>query len=177
MKNLILIFCVLLAAGCQSFSKYPISDAKADLYDMRLYGKWKFAEDTNKNNYYLVQKDHDPGTNKYHVMFFDRGGKNRTFEGSIYFSKVGDALFLNIPCWVRHADKYTDAIKDYEETGGYFFIRVIDANGDYSKLTTATVLDDGLARLKSSKEVYTHIARHMNEPTYYHDTAHFYKVQ
>lgn len=177
MKNTAFILCVMLLTACESYSKYPISNAGAEVYDARLIGKWKLEEDTDKNNYYVVEHDYDIRTNKYHAQFYNRGGKNPSYEASIYFSKVGKDLFLNLPYWVRHEDMYDDKMDDYKQTHGYFFVRILNANTDYTKITTATVQDDALANINSSEEVFARIEKNLNNPSYYHDTIHFYKVQ
>jgi hypothetical protein len=169
MKNalfgLVLITSFLIV-GCNSVAMYPIDNTPAENQESRITGKWKIVEDTDKHNYYAVSaaKGGQPGL--YHVIFWDKGGKSPTYEGNIYFSRVGGERFINVPIWL-----------DEKQRNGYFFLRVLDVDAGFTKMATATVCDTTLGQLKSSDEVRSLITGNLKKPQFYCDTAHFYKVQ
>jgi len=155
----------IISIGCKSVANYPISNYIATYQDSRIIGNWKFIEDTDKRNFYEVRKAHID-TGGFHVKFWDRGGTNPTYEANMYFSKIGGSLFINVPYWEGHFNNQ-----------GYFFLRVLEVNADFTKMTTATLYDTTLRSLGSSTEVRERIAKNLNNPAYYYDTAHFYKVK
>lgn len=161
--SIIFALSVIFIAGCKSVANYPIDDPLAANADDRLIGKWKFREDTNKLNFYTIRKSETPY--KYHAQFWNRSGTNPTYEGSVYFSKIDNSLFLNIPCWEEEEEKMT-----------YFFLKILAVNADYSQLTTATVFDTTMSTLKSKAEVRERIMKNLDNPEFYSDTVHFYKI-
>jgi hypothetical protein len=157
------IFALFLS--CKSVSKYPIDEVSLNNLDDRIIGKWKFEEDTNKNNFYEVIPRKEPyKTDRYHVKFWDRGGKNPTYEANIHFSKIGNVTFINVPYWEGN---FTHK--------GYFFLRILETNADFTRMTTTTVYDTTLWELTSQAAVRERITRNLNNPSYYYDTVHFYK--
>jgi hypothetical protein len=169
-RNLLFFAIAILTIGfysCKNVANYPIDKPSADIKEDRLWGKWKFVEDTNKNNFYQVidYSKHCPEC-RYHVQFWDRGGKNRTYEANVHFSMIGDNIFINVPYWEGEF-----------QNKGYFFLRVLEMNNDFTKFTTATVQYPNMRDLKSSEEVRALIAKNLNNPKFYYDTVHFYKVQ
>ena len=161
------IVLIALMVGCKSIANYPIDAPSSANIDDRIIGKWKFLEDTDKRNFYDVEKTYQNfSPNEYHVKFWNRGGTNPTYEANIHFSRIGNSLFLNIPYWEGHF-----------ENMGYFFLKILDVNADYTKMTTATVYDTTLRSLKNSAEVRERITKNLNNPAFYNDTVHFYKVK
>ncbi len=157
---------VLCAIGCNTPARFPIeAPLKVNMKD-GIIGIWKFAEDTDKNNYYEVTASRSSVPYQYHVKFFNYGGTNATYEGNIYFSNVGGSTFINVP--------YLD-----EKTSrrGFFFLKVIDENFGFSKITTATVDDTTLWSLNSSAAVRQRISENLKNPKFYSDTVHLYKVK
>lgn len=151
-------------AGCSNIASYPISQADSGLYDEGYTGKWKFEEDTNSHNFYAISKGLTP--NKYHIKFWDRGGKNPTYEGEAYLSVVNGEKFFNLPCLDESREQY-----------GYLFLKLIDVNKSYSKITAAVVGDVTMQSLRNEEEVYRHVHNNMNKAVFYSDTIHLYKVK
>ena len=155
----------IFSIGCKSVARYPIDDPSTANLDDRILGRWKFEEDTNKNNFYEVIRRQPYAMDRYHVKLWDRGGTNPTYEANMHFSKIGDARFINVP---------------YFEKGfthmGFFFLKILEVNADFTKMTTATVHDTTLWELNQAG-VKQRITRNVNNPSYYYDTVHFYKVQ
>lgn len=165
MKHYMLIVLAAVAfAGCRSFAKYPMAAPSADNMDDRLVGKWKLREDTNSNNFYEVYKS-SAEPNVYHIRFWDRGGKNPTYETELFVTKVGMETFLNVGYFEP----------DFVNTG-YFFLRVLRADADFNQLTAATVADTTLRYLHSKEEVGERIAENVHRAAFYSDTVHLYKA-
>jgi hypothetical protein len=158
---------IILSFGCRSVARFPMDEPSADYANDKLLGKWKVEEDTDKNNYFeIVRRSGD----KYKARYWNRGGTNPTYEGHVFFSKINNVLFLNVPYWHQNAD----AGKDYP---GYIFLRVVNTNMDNSRMTTAVVSDTSIGGLASQLDVYNRIAKNLNNKAYYSDTMHFVKVQ
>lgn len=155
---------LFLYCSCDNISTYPISQPDASLDDDRLIGKWKFEEDTNKNNFYEVYASDYP--HQYHVRFWNRGGTNPTYEANVYYSNVQGYRFLNIPY-------FSDPLEGH----WYIFLRVLDINEDGSKMTGAVVGDETMRKLQSEKEVYGYVARNIDNRNFYLDTVHLFKVK
>ena len=173
------ILLITLIAGCKSYSKYTIDDRPLIKIDTSLFGTWKAREDTDTKNFILIQNFYDVAhkykemhsdssdevKNKdfdYYITYFDRNGRNPHYQQwTVFLSKINSAIFLN--------SNYR-----YEETYGYFFIRLIKIVHD--TITTSIVADTTLKYLTSSKEVRNRIAKNINNPGFYSDTLHFYKV-
>jgi hypothetical protein len=170
---LILLAAVLLGA-CGTPSRYAISNPSAKAADDRIVGKWKYEEDTNKNNFYAITKAYKGYPHQYHVKFWNRGGTNPTYEFNVYFSEIDGTKFINIPFYEKL--KQPRDGKDWENKG-YFFLKVVNSNQDFSRITTATVNDKALKKMKNSSEVRKYLAKNINNPKSYSDTAHFYKVR
>jgi hypothetical protein len=161
-----LLCTTIILTGCKSVATFPISDAVQENTDDRIIGKWKAIEDTNKNNYFEVLAAHPNFKNQYHVTIWDRGGTNATYEANCYFSKVGVTRFLNIPYWEG----------DFENRG-YIFLKIIDVDDKFERLTTSTVKDFSLRSLKSKEEVKAHISKNLKKPDFYSDTLHFVRMK
>lgn len=168
MKKLlfILLLLPLFADGqVRNFvAQFPIDAPSMENLNDGIRGRWKFVEDTNKGNFYEVIRGKPYAEDKYHLKFWDRGGKNPTYESNMHFSKIGNILFINVP--------YFEGDFSHQ---GFFFLRVLDINPDFTKMTAELVHDTNLWNLKQA-EVKQRISQNINNRAYYSDTLHFYKV-
>ena len=162
----IILLLIAVVAGCKSVANFPISAPSSTDREDRIAGRWKLTEDTNKNNFFAIEKGNDYNPDKYHVQFWNKGGTNPTYEVEAYFSKIGNSMFLNVPYPEKGMEKR-----------GYFFLKILDANADYTKITTATVHDTTLRSLKNEREVLKLITENIDNPAFYYDTCHFYKLK
>jgi len=71
-------------------AKYPIDAPSMDNLNDGILGRWKFEEDTNKNNFYEIIRRKPYALDKYHIKFWDRGGTNPSYEANMHFSKIGN---------------------------------------------------------------------------------------
>ena len=58
MKNLLLSavsVLVIYSSSCNSVAQFPINEPATDTFNKGFVGKWKFEEDSNKNNYYQIE--------------------------------------------------------------------------------------------------------------------------
>ncbi|MCB0696900.1 MAG: hypothetical protein KDC07_06030 [Chitinophagaceae bacterium] len=161
--GLMIIALLMLVYSCNNISIFPIDKPGQALDDDRLIGKWKFEEDTNKNNFYEVYPSIYP--HQYHVRFWNRGGTNPTYEANVYYSKVNDEKFLNVPY-------FTDPLEGH----WYLFIRMLNINKEGTKMTGAVVGDESMLNLKSEKQVQDYIAQNIDKRSFYIDTVHFFKI-
>jgi len=153
---------IVLAFGCNRVSKYPIDDPARVRIDNTLLGKWVMKEDTLKTNYFLVTKKDDF---KYNITYMNKGGTNRRYENfEAFISKVGSARFLNIQYY-------------HESVQGYFFVKLVDINEDGDEVTTAEVADSTMMEITKPAEVRARMARNVNNPDFFADTAHFFKIK
>jgi hypothetical protein len=169
MKHLLLILLLFPALAIGQIRKieaqYPISAPSMQNLHDGLRGRWKFAEDTDKNNFYEIIRGKPYAEDKYHIKFWDDGGTNPTYEANLHFSKVGKNLFINVP-FFEHGFS----------NNGFFFLKVIDTNADFSKITAAIVHDTTLWNLDQDG-VKQHIVQNMDNPAYYSGKVHLYKIQ
>ena len=165
--------CSMLIFACGIPAPYPLPYSSSKTADDRIIGKWKMEEDTNKNNFYLISKVSDKYY-QYHVEFWNRGGKNRTYEAEIFFSELDSMKFLNIPYYQKRSGK--GSFDDWENKG-WFFVRILVANEDFTRLTTATVNDARLAAQENPSQMARYMKEHKNDPSTYSDTVHFYQVE
>ncbi|MCW3120571.1 MAG: hypothetical protein JWQ38_63 [Flavipsychrobacter sp.] len=171
-KYILAIFVIttILSTGCKSVAKFPIDAPSMGNLEDGLIGKWKFEEDTDKRNYYEVVRGGSYATDKYHVFFWNRGGTNPTYEGNVHISKINGARFINVPYWENNGK---DA---HFSNAGYFFLRILQVNTDFTKMTTATVHDTTMRALNQA-ELKQRITKNINNPVFYYDTVHFYKMK
>lgn len=164
MKSLlsVLLLTALLTGSCKNVANFPIASPDATATDDRIIGKWQFKEDTNANNYYEVYSGYE--SNTYHIRFWDKGGTNPTYESNLHFSDVKGVRFINIPYFV--------------EIGflQYGFLKILDTDKDFTKITAAVVGDTTLSLITSQKALYNNIIKKMNNKNFYSDTIHLYKV-
>lgn len=170
---LVIALCSMLISACGTPAPYPMPYSSSKTADDRIVGKWKLEEDTNRNNFYLISKIPDKYY-QYHVEFWNRGGTNRTYEADIFFSELDSIKFLNIPYYQLKSGK--GSFDDWENKG-WFFVRILEASSDFTKLTTATVNDPLLATQGNPSQMAHYMQAHKNDPASYSDTVHFYQVQ
>lgn len=183
MKNntIFMLFILWLCLGCKSYSKHTIDEKPSIKVDTTLLGSWKAIGDTDNKNFILVQSFYDAyhntekqyhmsadfGKNRdyeYYITYFNRHGKNPVYGQWITTISVIDGVtFFNI------GDLNS-------ELKGYLLVRVISKDTASRKLTTAIVADTTLKYLKSSQQVRERITKNLNNPSFYSDTMHFYKV-
>jgi hypothetical protein len=156
---------ILLSLGCKSVAKFPIDEPSMANLEDGLIGRWKFEEDTDKRNFYEIQRGDPYRSDRYHIKFWNRGGTNPTYEWNIHVSKIDGIQFINVPY-------YREGPRTHE---GYLFLRILDANKDFTKMTTTTVYDTTMWELDQA-EVKERIRKNLNNPSFYYDTVHFYKI-
>lgn len=163
--NLLYVIVILLisaALSCNRISKYPIDDPARIKIDNTLLGKWVMKEDTSKTNYFIVKKKDDF---KYGVTYMNEGGTHVQYDDfTVFLSKVNNSRFLNVQYY-------------YQSVQGYFFLKIIDINEAGDEITTCTVADSTLSELTKPSEVKGKIARNINNPDFFSDTAHFIRVK
>ena len=173
MKRLFFLFCsvVLITApmiGCKSYSRFPIDEHTIVRVDTNLIGIWKMKEDTDKHNYFVIERRNDY---EYAVTYMNKGGSNRTYENfPAYFSEISNSRFFNVG--YRNYD--WESHKDIEE--GYFFLKVIDIDQRGFNMTLALVSDTTMKYITSSKEVRERITKNLNNPNFYDKPVHFHKI-
>ncbi len=114
----------------------------------------------------------------YYISYFDRHGKSMEDfnQWSAFYSKVKDALFLNIPYRYIPKDSIGQFLPSSFQKEGFFFVKIININPTYDTITTAIVADTTLKYFHSSEFVRRAVEQHADDPTFYSDTLHFYKV-
>lgn len=165
MKNVLLMLLVcMLAISCKNVANYPITNPKDGVKDDRIIGRWKFEEDTNTNNFYELYTAHKDYPNQYHIRFWNRGGTNPTYESNLHFSDVNGVRFINVPYFERDLPLQ------------YGFLKILESNNDFTKFTAAVVGDETMQRIKTQQLLKAHIIKNINNPKFYSDTVHFYKI-
>jgi hypothetical protein len=167
MKNLFLLFisiATLAIAGCNSVAHYPIDEKPQIPIDYRLVGIWKMEEDTNKHNYFVIEKLDDY---QYNMTYMNQDGNNRGYEhwrGSI--SNINNAKFINIP--------YSDWPDGNNH--GLIFMKINNIEKEGWTMSGAFVNDSGLKNCKSSAEVRKRIADNMDKNSYFSKELHFERL-
>lgn len=169
MRNLLFILLLLpmMVDGQikNGLAKYPIDEPSMENLNDWIIGRWKYTEDTNKNNFYEIIRRKPYQPDRYHIKFWNRGGTNASYESSIHFSKVGESLFINVP-----------SVEMSFTNRCFFFLRVLDINADYTEITAALVTDKTMMDL-DEHQVRIHIEDNMYDPAFYSDTVHLYKMK
>jgi hypothetical protein len=148
--------------SCKYTSTFPIDEPKKECMNDAIVGKWKLVEDTNGNNFYEIYKSKfNPYS--YHIRFWNRGGRNPTYEADAFFSCLESSSFLNVPYWEYDLDK----------NRGYFFLKILSISKDSAAVTM--VADDNLRVLPGKEAVRQRITANMSRPEYYIYNFHFYK--
>ncbi len=96
----------------------------------------------------------------------NREGSNRTYENvGAFFSNIGDTRFLN----VRYYNWET-------KSGGYFFLKVVNADKRGWNMDLALVADTTLKNITNAREVRKRIGANINNPNYFKKPVHFHKI-
>ncbi len=158
----IAVLCVVLLFSCNRVSRFPIDDPARVKIDNTLLGKWMLKEDTSRTNYFIVKKKDDF---KYAITYMNEGGTHIQYEDfTAFISKVGSSRFLNVQYY-------------YKDVQGYFFLKLVDINEAGDEIVTATVADSTMLEITVPAEVRARITRNVNNPAFFADTAHFYKIK
>lgn len=146
--------------------QYPLDKSPKKEIDAHLQGIWKLREDTNANNYFIVERDGD-----YHLSltYMNRGGDNRGLEHfRATFSEVNGIHFMNAP--------YSSfSIEDNFK--GIVLLRIDPASlvNRSWEITAKLVTDSNLYKMKSSEELRAYVSSNMNKPDFYGKELHFKK--
>ncbi len=117
----------------------------------------------------MEKKDH-----YYYITYMNRHGTNPQYQQwSVFPSRVNNETFLNVP--YRYVPEKNGHVNG-QIKHGYFFVRLIKINAAYDTITTAIVADTTMSSLTGSEEVRSRISKNGNNPGFYSDTLHFYKV-
>ena len=188
----IVIMFIFWMVGCKSYSKYTIDSKPSIKIDTGLLGIWKAVEDTDKANFILIQnlddaeykieekwrkknKSYETRDYDYYLTYMHQHGSHPHYrQFTAFLSTVNKSKFLNVAYY------YTPYVKGHpinnQSEEGYFFVRLVHLSRKYDTLVTAIVADTTLKYLKSSAEVRERITKNVNNPAFYSDTLHFYKV-
>lgn len=179
MKNILCLLATLLIVAnataqtdamfpeLQLFDKYcayfALDEVPAVRADTNLIAIWKMKEDTDPHNYFVLER---AAANEFVFTYMNRGGSNRTYENvRAFFSKVGDADFLNVSCYDRQSGR-----------SRYFFLKVTDAEKHGRNLEVQLLADATLKDLTSREALRKRIAENVNNPGYYKSPVHFRKI-
>ncbi len=168
------LFCqLLLVFGPQQkhtspslyLSQYRLDEYPTTEADLHLQGIWKLQEDTNYNNYFVVERD---GAYHLNITYMNQGGDNRGLEhADAFFSEVDGVTFLNAP--------YSSFFSD-DEFNGTLLLRVDEISKPRSwKATVTMVVDTNIHNMKSSAELRAYVKGHMRSPGFYGKQIHFRK--
>jgi hypothetical protein len=157
---------VIYACSCKNVATYPISEPSDECVQDWITGKWKFREDTDRNNFYEVSKLTGKDKNKYHIQAWNWASPAPTYETDFYFSKIDGSLFVNI-AYVAFG----------KEKQGFGFLKVSDINPGLDKLTLDCINDTTMQSLRSSADVMAHLTKNIANPAFYHSSLHFFKVK
>lgn len=193
----------LVFISCKNTSTYPITDFSLAIVEDDINGKWKMIGDPVSGNFYEVYRadvryQDDNFKNQYHLRFWNRGGTNPTYEANFHCSKINEELFINLPYWqakshinhqanmnselyMRNPYLYDTTLEVINNDGffknkGYIFLRILEIGEYNDKITAAIVGDTHLRSFESQTRVYEYVAENMNNPNFYSDTIHLYKI-
>ncbi len=168
MKSLLLILLLLpmLAEGQirNIVAQYPIDGPSTENLNDGILGRWKFKEDTNKNNFYEIIRGKPYAEDKYHIKFWNRGGTNPTYESNMHFSKIANIQFINVPYFEANFSR-----------NGFFFLKILEISPDFTKITAAVFHDNTLWEL-NQEDLSQRITQNVNNPAYFSDTVHLFKI-
>ena len=182
-------------SGCKNISEYPIdSHPLAANLDTNLYGIWKAKEDTSSRDYFIVQsnqqvfneyldiyknankewtseeghrsvlKRYEQNKYGYLITYMNHAGTNPIcLHWPVFLSKIRTTTFFNIGGKEGNLE-------------GYMFARIVQIDLKQNNFTVAMVADTTLRALKNSMEVRDRLEKNLNNPAFYKDTFHFFKV-
>jgi len=150
-----LLLCILLAA-CWIGIYNPVLGQSAKPISAKindeLMGIWKLQEDTDKHNYFIVEKDDDA---TFSLTYMNRSGDNRGLE------------HFPAPYFVLNNEKFVYV------PGMKYLVRLLVS--EKFRITAAVVGDNTIFSL-SDAEMKKRIASNMHNATFYKDTIHFRKL-
>lgn len=146
-------------------SEYQLDEHPNTETDIHMQGIWKLKEDTNANNYFVVERD---GSYRFSITYMNRGGDNRGLEHSTaFFSEVDGVKFLNAP--------YRSFFNE-PSFRGTVLLRVDEVDVPHCwDVTFTLVTDPNLYKMKSSAELRAYIRQHLKDPAIYGKQLHFRK--
>ncbi len=155
-------FPVISGNGIKNVSMYPLGDMYKVRIDDHLQGIWKLREDTDKNNYFILEKQDDY---TYSITYMDHGGDNRGLEhGRAFFSEIGGTKFLNVTNWNSH------------NVPGYIFLKIKEISAPRSwDMTACLVTDTTLDKFAGNAELQALVEKNLNNPAFYGQDLHFRK--
>jgi len=172
------ILLATLTWGCRSYSRYPIDQKPIIKIDTAILGSWKAVEDTDRKNFLLIQNSHDAIPEGYYtdsadqvkhkdyyyyITYFNRHGKNPLYQQwTAFLSDINNEKFVNV-------------VYMHEHVSGYLLVK-LNINSTNDTITTALVADTALKYFHSSEYVRDQIIKHADDPAFYSDTLHFYKL-
>lgn len=172
MRNLlIVVFAVMMSAPCiaqppvKFLCDYQLDERPFTETDHHMQGIWKLKEDTNANNYFVVERD---GSYRLNITYMNRGGDNRGLEHTTaFFSEIDGVKFLNAP--------YSSFIGE-PSFRGTVLLRVDEVDEPRCwNVTFTLVTDPNLYKMKGSAELRTYIRQHLKDPAIYGKQLHFRK--
>jgi hypothetical protein len=170
MNSLVFLLLMFWGAGSSTTPVKYLSHYKLDEYptvetDIHMQGVWKLKEDTNSNNYFVVERD---GASRFSITYMNRGGDNRGLEhAGAFFSEVNGVKFLNAPYRSFFAKP---------EFSGTVLLRVDEISEPRAwNMTVTLVTDPNLYKMSSSKELREYVEKHMNAEGFYGKQLHFKK--
>jgi hypothetical protein len=147
-------------SGITNACKYAIDEKPIVRIDDHMQGIWKLAEDTNYNDYFIIEKD---GNFQYSITYMNRGGDNRGLEhGGFNFSMIGKVKFIVISNWD-------------ENNPGFLFYRIDSVDRGSWDVVLRLATDPSLKNVKSRTELRNLLAKNLNNPSFYGKELHFRK--
>lgn len=145
-------------------AKFPIDEKATVPIDYRLVGIWKMEEDTNKHNYFVVEKRDDF---QYNVTYMNQNGNNRRYEHwGVSISEINNTKFFNIPF-----SSWPDG-----NNSGFIFMKINNIDKDGWHMSGALVNDTTLKNMTSSVEVRKRITENMDIKSYFSKPLHFKRL-
>ena len=162
MKGLILLIIAylpqVLFAQDQVVSRFSIDEKPNVRIDDHMQGVWKMREDTDKHNYFIVEKD---GDYEYCMTYMNRSGDNRGLEhGGGFFSMINNVKFLTMPSG---------------NNDGWLILKIKDVTRGSWDVTLNLITDPRLRSVKSRAELRELIEKNLNNPAFYSKDLHLRK--
>jgi hypothetical protein len=195
--SLAILICIL-AASCENYSNYPIDERPGILIDRGMLGIWRNVEEKQQYNFFLIQDYKDvfnpTGANilgdessgegqykdykkfNYYITEADNSAaQTKYMQWTGFVSKVNGATFMNL------SESYIQNNEGLDLESGtnqdkYYFLRILSINEGRNIIKAVAVQDSTLKYMKNTTQVRNYIARNLNNPTFYGDTVHFYKI-
>lgn len=133
--------------------------------DPHMQGIWKLREDTDRHNYFVVERD---GAYRFNITYMNRSGDNRGLEHArMHFSRVNGVTFLNAPY---------SSFFDEPSFSGNVLLRLDSVSAPRSwEVVFTLVTDTNLYKMNSSSELRAYVSENMNKKGFYGKQLHFKK--